>query len=62
MVKTIITLKLYTSIETYDGKEFQDLLNKINSGVVQRDWVKSGVIKSKMSYISNRKKIWNQKN
>lgn len=56
MIETIITVKLYTTKKTFDGKDFQDLLNKIEAGMVQRDFVKSGVLKAKMFYTTNRKK------
>lgn len=55
-IETIITLKLYTSKEIFDGKEFQEALAGIKSGEWQRDWKKSGIEKAIASYTTNRKK------
>lgn len=62
MVETVITIKLKTTVETFESSEFHAVLDKINNGELKRDF-ENGKIKdmrATITYWTNYKTIKNQ--
>lgn len=61
MVETVITIKLKTTVETFESSEFQAVLDKINNGELKRDFENGNIkdTRATVTYWTNYKKIKN---
>jgi hypothetical protein len=60
MIETVITIKLKTDRETFEQKDFQEVLNQIKSGKMRREFESGGrkdkwTIKADCTYWTNYK-------
>lgn len=64
MVKTVITLEFKTSIEDFESKKFQEVIDSIKTGELKREFEKNGdmKIKASVSYWTNYKQVKHKSN
>lgn len=59
-IKTVITLSFETDVETFESKEFQEVINSIKTGEMKREFEKDKnkvKLKATCTYWTNYKQI-----